>query len=205
NIYVVTGNGPWNGKSNWGDSVLELNPAGNTLVDAFTPTNQDYLNSNDLDLGSTAPGILPPISANGKTWHLMTQGGKGPDGSSGGPAVIWLLNRDQLGSAPGPGHLGGQLDDISSPGGAEVLTAPAVWKNPGGSPVVIYANDSGVTAYTIDTSGSTPKLKVDWSSGNGGSSPVVVNGVMYMASDGHLATYNPANGHQMWSTSVIGG
>ena len=111
-VYVVTGNGPWNGRTDWGDSILKLNPAGSTLLDAFTPTDQAYLNNQDLDLGSTSPAILPPIRAGGKTWHLMTQAGKGPDSSSGGPAVVWLVNRDQMGSGKGPGHLGGQLGDI---------------------------------------------------------------------------------------------
>ena len=203
-IYVVTGNGPWNGTTNWGDSVLKLNPQGTKLVDAFTPINQAYLNDNDLDLGSTAPAILPPVVDAGKTWHLLTQGGKGGDLSSSGPAVIWLVNRDRMGSAAGPGHPGGQLGDISSPGGTEVLTAPAVWVNPQKKPIVIYANDSGVTAYDVNTSGATPKLAVLWTFNGRTTSPVIAGNTLYLGMDGQLGTFNPANGQPIWSSNDTG-
>jgi hypothetical protein len=206
-FYVVTGNGPWNGHTDWGDSILKLNRQGTTLLDAFTPTDQASLNSEDLDLGSTAPAILPPITDDGKTWHLLTQGGKG-GAVDGGDAVIWLINRNRMGSAAGPGHLGGQLDYIDSPGGTEVLTKPAVWINPKtGRPIIIYANDSGVTAYSIDTSGATPTLAVDWSFSSGMSSPVIAGNSLFLAHDGELQMFNPATGNAVWSSddSGVGG
>src|SRR5947209_9514813 len=60
-VYIVSGNGTWNGQTNWGDSVLKLNPVGRTLLDAFTPTNQASLDAQDQDLGSTGPALLPPV------------------------------------------------------------------------------------------------------------------------------------------------
>ena len=36
------------------------------------------MQSTDLDLGSTAPVILPPMSCGGVTRHWAVQGGKGP-------------------------------------------------------------------------------------------------------------------------------
>lgn len=57
-ILLDTGNGPWNGTSNFGDSVLELNFPALTLRQAYTPTNQAELNSTDTDLGSSAPALL---------------------------------------------------------------------------------------------------------------------------------------------------
>lgn len=203
-VYVVTGNGPWNGRTNWGDSILKITPDGSKLVDAFTPANQQYLNVNDLDLGSTGSAILPPITVRGRIWHLLLQGGKGPAASGGGPAVIWLVNRDQMGSSPGPGHLGGSLDRITAPGGSQILTAPAVWIDPQGRPIVIYANDSGVVAYGIRTSGARPKLSVLWSLSGRSTSPVISGNTLFIAHDNEVDAYNPASGHRLWSSANSG-
>src|SRR5205814_6250552 len=58
-ILVTTGDGNWNGRTNWGDSVLELSADLKHLVGSWTPTNQAELDSGDVDLGSTAPALLP--------------------------------------------------------------------------------------------------------------------------------------------------
>src|SRR5579859_147694 len=68
NLIVATGNGRWDGKTYWGDSVLELSPDAGKLLQNWTPTNQAGLSSSDADLGSTAPALL----GNG----LAVQGGK---------------------------------------------------------------------------------------------------------------------------------
>lgn len=118
--------------------------------------------------------------------------------------MIWLVDRDQMGSHPGPGHLGGQLDYMNSPGGTEVLTAPAVWINPAGQPITIYANDSGVTAYKVVTSGSKPKLGVVWQFSSSATTPIVSGNVVYMATDGEVAAFDPATGHQLWASTNTG-
>ena len=48
-VYVITGNGSWDGVQNWGESFLKLNPApALTVADWFTPASWDNLNTNDL-------------------------------------------------------------------------------------------------------------------------------------------------------------
>ena len=56
NVYYITGNGDWDGVTNFGESFLKLatSPAV-TLVDWFTPSAYDSLNSFDLDLGGSGP------------------------------------------------------------------------------------------------------------------------------------------------------
>ncbi len=54
-ILVATGNGPFNGATNWGDSVLELSPSASRLLHNWTPRDQARLDVTDTDLGSTAP------------------------------------------------------------------------------------------------------------------------------------------------------
>jgi outer membrane protein assembly factor BamB len=204
-VYIVTGNGPWNGKTDWGDSILKLNPAGTKLVDTFTPTNQSTLNSQDLDLGSTGPAMLPPISSGGKTYHLLVQGGKGPacDGCSG--AGLRLLNRDNLSGQGGPGHLGGDLADAIAPGGCVTLTAPAISTSSTHVTTVIYANDCGTAGYrvTISSAGDFTLQRV-WQNGTSGSTPVVHGGVLYVAHNNAIVAYNPASGKVLGQTSEIG-
>ena len=57
-LLVATGNATWNGKTDWGDSVLELSPDAGKLLQAYTPRNAAYLEGSDLDLGSASPAIL---------------------------------------------------------------------------------------------------------------------------------------------------
>jgi outer membrane protein assembly factor BamB len=202
-VYIVSGNGPWNGQTNWGDSVLKLNPAGSKLLDAFTPTNQAPLDAQDADLGSTGPALLPPVRQGGHVYHLLVQGGKGPTCDSCGGAAIRLLNRDNLSGRGGPGHLGGDLFDTQSPGGNEVLTAPAVWKAPGGALWVFYANDSGIAGYRL-TSPSNGTFRLDrvWQSRRGATTPILSGGVLWAAGGGSLTAYNPATGAILAQTSI---
>jgi hypothetical protein len=80
NIYFVTGNGTF-GTNNYGDTMLKLSTAGNTLtvVDYFTPYNQLNLSTNDSDLGSSQ-GILLPDAAGG-TNHPLVMIGTGKRGT----------------------------------------------------------------------------------------------------------------------------
>lgn len=59
NIYVMTGNGTFNGTNNFSMSMLKLSPS-LTVEDYVTPTNWSSLSSSDLDFGSGGPVLLPP-------------------------------------------------------------------------------------------------------------------------------------------------
>jgi len=58
NIFVATGNGPYDGKTDWGDSVIELNPDATRVLGNYTPADNFKLKLLDLDLGSTSPVLL---------------------------------------------------------------------------------------------------------------------------------------------------
>jgi hypothetical protein len=204
-ILVATGNGPFNGSTNWGDSVLELTPDATRVLHNWTPTNQAQLNSNDLDLGSTAPALLPPVDG----LRLAVQGGK--------QGILDLLDLGRLdGTTGGAGpRLGGQLQTIAAPGGGEVLTAPAVWTHDGRT-YVFVANDDNTYAYVLGGS-SSPRLSVAWKQGAAGSSPVVAGGLLYVydiqsgrlnirqPTTGQLLASLPAGGGHWSSPTVIGG
>jgi hypothetical protein len=201
-ILVATGNGPFNGSTNWGDSVLELSPAAR-LLHSWTPLHQAQLNATDTDLGSTAPALLL-----GAGYRLAVQGGK--------DALLHLLDLDRLnGTTGGAGpRLGGQLSDTSSPGGGQVLTAPAVWSRRGRQ-YVFVGDNSGTAAYVLRL-GAHPHLATVWQNGHAGTSPLLAGGLLYVYDDqgGALDVYAPTSGRLLrslpaapghWSSPIVVG
>src|SRR6202030_3655272 len=57
-IYVATGNGLWDGATNWGDAAISLDADATRIVDNYTPTNSNELSARDADVGSTSPVLL---------------------------------------------------------------------------------------------------------------------------------------------------
>lgn len=202
-ILVATGNAPYNGSTAWGDSVLELSPDARQLLQSWTPTNQHELEANDTDVGSTAPAILPPVGG----LRLAVQGGKA--------GVLDLLDLGRLNGTTRAGRrLGGQLQQIATPGGDQVFTAPAVWTH-GGRTYVIVADGSGTTVYQLNGS-SRPRLSAFSSNGTSGTSPIVAGGLLYVYDPGGavkiyqpprlrlLASLSAASGH--WNSPIaVGG
>jgi hypothetical protein len=184
-LLVATGNGDWNGHTNWGDSVLELSADAMQLLGSWTPTNQASLDSGDVDLGSTAPALLPFGSR-----LLALQSGK--------DARMRLLDVDNLN---GHGHAcackGGELQTLSAPGGRGVYTAPAVWRSDGKSWAFV-ANSGATAGYRLDGTNSAKLTRV-WGHGIPGTSPVIAGGLLYVydPSGGGVAVYTPASGKRV--------
>ncbi len=193
-ILIATGNGPFNGSTNWGDSALELSPDASHLLHNWTPTDQAQLNQTDTDLGSTSPAVLPPF----RGYRLVVQGSK--DGH------LHLLDLNRLdGTTGGPGPLlGGELQDIATPGSGEVLTAPVVWGH-GGRTYVFVADDSGTAAYVV--AGPRPHLRFIWQNSTPGTSPVLAGGLLYVFDENHgvLEVYRPLTGHTLASLPAASG
>jgi outer membrane protein assembly factor BamB len=167
-LLVATGNGPWDGRTNWGDSVLVLSPDASRLLAHWTPANQDELNRTDADLGSTAPGLLDG--------GLFVQGGK--DGK------LRLLSLGRLAGVNG--KLGGELQTVSTPGGTDLFSAPAVWRG-----TRLFVADSLGTQAWILRGG---RLHSAWSNGNDGTSPIVAGGLLYVQGQDTIRVYDPGNG-----------
>jgi hypothetical protein len=58
NVYVVTGNGSWDGVRDFSETFLKRNPRLG-LIDWFTPTNHVELDAKDADLNSSGPSLIP--------------------------------------------------------------------------------------------------------------------------------------------------
>jgi len=181
NIFVATGNAPWDGTTNWGDALLELNPDATQLLGNYTPQNTDQLNSTDADLGSTSPVLL----GNG----FVAQGGK--DGK------IRLLS---MAAIAGPvSHQGGEAQIVGTPSGNDLFTAPAVWHNQD-APWMFAADGGGTQAWALESG----QLVSKWKNSNGGTSPVVAGGLLYVyGSSGSLRIYQPSSG-QLVATLTAG-
>lgn len=199
-ILMSTGNGTFQPANFlWGDTVFSLNPDGSgsngSPLDSYTPDNYQSLQDADLDLGSTAPAILPPAS--GKYPHLAVQGGK--DG------VLRLINLDQLSGQSGVGYTGGEVFSMPLPIGGNILTQPAVWVNPADSSIWIFvSNSTGLVGLQLTVSPvGDPSLTLKWTSGEG-TSPLLANGVLFYARNGLINALNATNGSLLWSDNHIG-
>jgi hypothetical protein len=175
-ILIDTGNGPWNGTTNFGDSVLELTFPGLTLRQSYTPTDQEHLNTSDTDLGSSAPALL------GDNRVVLA----GKDG------IFRVLELSRLNGRSVPSHtlLGGELQQLPIPGGGELFTAPAVWRHDGRT--TMFVGDEHATAAYVLRRG---RLYEAWQNGTPGTSPVMAGGLVYVydPSSGGIYVYHPGS------------
>jgi hypothetical protein len=194
-LLLDTGNGPWNGSNNFGDSVLQLTFPGLKLRQAYTPTNQDSLNSSDTDLGSSAPALL------GENRIVLA----GKDG------IMRVLDLSRLnGHPPFSRHvLGGEVQKLEIPGGGQLFTAPAIWRR-GGRTTMFVSGENGTAAYVMRRG----RLYQAWQNGTPGTSPVMTGGLLYVydPSAGGIYVYRPgsprpiaklpgASGH--WNSPIV--
>ena len=203
-ILTATGNGPFNGHTNWGDSVLELTPDASRLLHNWTPTNQAQLDAGDVDVGSASPAIFPAFHGR----HLIVQGGK-----DGRLHLLDLSRLDGTTDRAGP-RLGGQLSETATPGGGELLTAPAVWEHRGA--IYLFAGtDSGTAAYRL-VYPAHPRLRTVWSDSTPATSPVLAGGLLYAYDEVHgaldirhaltgslIRAYPVPTGH--WNSPIVTG
>lgn len=190
-LLLATGNGPYNGRTDFGDSVLELTP-GLRLRQAFTPTNQAELNSGDVDLGSSSPALLPG--------GLVLIGGK--DG------LLRLLDLRRLNGrhAGRPFVTGGEVQTLANPGRTQLFTQPAV-----SGRTVFVADAAGTAAYTL----KRRRLRLSWENGRAGTSPIVAGGLLFVYDPaGGLNVYEPSTGRRLaslpagaghWNSAIVAG
>jgi len=194
-VYAATGNGPFNGRTDWGDSVVELAPDAKRLRRHFTPSDEEQLNETDADLGSTSPALLPAPKGGRRARYLL-QGGK--------DAKLKLLSlRSSLHGVTGKAgrRLGGQVQTLPTPGGDQMFTAPAVLHRSGTTRVFV-ATGSGTAAYKL----AHGRLQRLWGNSAAGTSPVVAGGLLWVYDpNGGLNVYRPGSGKRIRSLRVPSG
>jgi outer membrane protein assembly factor BamB len=172
-IYIATGNGLWDGNTNWGDAMLRLDSSATQILGNYTPTNTASLARQDLDLGSTSPVLLGG--------GYVVQGGK--DGS-----IRVISTAATGGSTP---HEGGEAQIVSTPSGTDLFSAPALIPSGLGA-MLVAADNNGTAAWSV----SGGRLNAAWQNGNAGTSPIVAGGLLYVydPTGGGLRVYQPASG-----------
>jgi PQQ-like domain len=181
-LYVATGNAPYNGRTDFGDTVLRLTRGVTRITGHWTPSDQASLNASDADLGSTGPVWL----------------GGGYVFQSGKDARIHLL-RDLR-----------QVQELGTPGGQQMFSAPAVVRGRSGTRV-FATTGAGTAAYAL-RGGRLRRLWSDGTAGTspivaGGLLFVFDPGgalVVRRPGSGRVVARLPAgSGH--WSSPVLGG
>jgi hypothetical protein len=203
-VFATSSNGPFDGRVDWGDSVLELTPGAARFTRHYTPAEQARFEREDVDLGSTSPALLPAPGGGRRTAFLL-QGGKD----------------SQLRLIPVPGglhgvrgsagrRLGGERQILPSPGRQLVFTAPAVQHGHGHTRAFV-ATGGGTAGYALRGG----RLHVLWQNGSAGTSPVLAGGVLWVYDpNGALNAYRPASGRLIrrlpapsghWSSPIVAG
>jgi hypothetical protein len=171
-MFIATGNGKWDGRTNWGDAIIELDATASRILGNYTPSNTEELESTDADLGSTSP----VLAGNG----IVVQGGK----DERLRVIDWARMR---GDAP---HRGGESQSVATPGTVNMFSSPAVVRTD--SATWIFAADNGGTAAFVLHGG---QLRAAWHTSDAGTSPVVADKILLVYDNhGGLNLYEPFTG-----------
>lgn len=139
NVYVVTGNGTYDGKTEFSDSVIRLKLDGGKLriLDWFTPENQVELKDYDYDLGSGGAAVVPNS-------HLLVAGGK--------EGRMFLLDRDNLGKGASTSLQSFQVTHPPIPAhklGYNIHGTPVIWPRTNEMYVYVMGEEDPLKQYRL--------------------------------------------------------
>ena len=130
-IFVTTGDGPFNADRtmysfSYSDSFLRLGTVGGLSVsDYFTPCDQATLETEGLDVGASAPVLLPDAAGSSPQSHLLIGGSKA--------GSLYVVNRDNMGkftpSPPPPPQCSDSPVGVQTipVGTGPILSTPLFW------------------------------------------------------------------------------
>jgi hypothetical protein len=187
NMYVITGNGVFDGTTDFGDSFLKLSTAsGLTRLDSFTAHDHLDLDSKDLDVGSGGAVVLVDLPGGAAVQHLMLGGGKA--------GTLYVLNRDNLGGyQQGSGGGDNVVQQFSF--NSAIFSTPAMWQNT----LYIAAVGAPLQAFALNTSSSqldtTPTSQSTATFGYPGATPSISssgtqNGIAWAMDSSKSGTWN---------------
>jgi len=165
NVYVQTGNGAFDGKLDWGMSMLKISPMLAGVLSYFTPSTYEHDNNRDIDLGSAGAILLPQAAGN---YQVAVGGGKSGD--------TYLLNEANLGGLQPSGDPNVLFWAKTNAG---LWGTPATYIGADGNTYLFVPGSGPMTAWKVTTSpgpglvkvGHTPDAFGDGN--NGGTIPVI--------------------------------
>ena len=191
NIYVITGNGTFDGANNWSMSILKLSSS-LTVEDYTTPTNWSSLSSADLDLGSGGAVLIPP--------HYIVGIGKDTN--------LFLANINNM------GHVGGytQMFGAETFRGDVVGKSPVYWQGPATNYIFLMhaSNPTKSFQFTGSSINTTPLGTASYSEGDrsGGlslSANGTNNGILWeIDDDSNMRAYDAINFPKLLWTGSVG-
>ena len=203
NLYVITGNGVFDGTSAFGDSFLKLSAtSGLALADWFTPMDQLSLDAFDHDLGAGGAAVLVDQTS-GPHPHLIIGGGKSQ--------VLYLLDRTNMGhfTSGGPDKVVQTLNVSEA-----CFCTPAFWQNtlyffgfngPGLAYTFLPASDTfnpsvaSSTVASFSFPGSSPSVS---SNGNANGIVWTIDSNSYGTGDNGPVSAGPAVLHAFDATNL---
>ena len=160
-IYLMTGNGDYDGVSDFGDSIVQLSSTG-TIMDWFTPDDQATLAADDGDLGSGGPLLIPGT-------NLLVGGGK--------QGILYLVNTGNMGQfSTNNGQI---VQSFQATSGQ--IHHMAYWNNSGTPLLYLWGSNDVLNAFQFEngTFNSTPLAQSNMSADfPGGMLAVSANGSM---------------------------
>lgn len=208
NIYVSTGNGTFDGSTNFAEAAVKLS-AGLQVRDYFAPYNYAALDANDVDLGSGDVIVVPNQS--GPYPHELIVCGK--------PSPVYVLNGDNMGQVGMTSdNVIQRLDNEVGVLGAHAtilvacLTSPAMW----GQNVYFGGKNDVLKTFTLSAGtgllSSSPAAQDTLIFGYPGADPVVsangnTNGIVWTIDTGTstLRANNAANVATVLYSGVLNG
>lgn len=190
NVFITTGDGPFDvnrGGMSYSDSYLRFGPAaGLSLVaDYFTPCDQATLQTEGLDVGASAPVLLPDSAGSASQPHLLIGGSKG--------GSLYVVNRDDMGNFCPVSATPAQTMAV---GGGPIMSTPLFWNNsvfvaPGNGNLLSFPMVGGILASSPSVSQSPETL------GPQGATPVISsngpnNAVLWLIDSSGALTGAPA-------------
>lgn len=163
NLYMGSGNGDWNGTTNFGQSVFKLSPQ-LTLLDYFTPDNWQVESGNDVDLGCGGLIVIPGT-------NLLLEGSK--------EGILYLLSTQNMGHMVSGNT---QIPQIFQGATGHVHSGPTYYNSPALGPVIyIWSENDYLKAYhfngsTLDTTPVSQSTFKDPLGMAGGFSTLSANG-----------------------------
>ena len=193
----------------FGESVLKLAPKATRLLDSFTPSNWQFLNAKDLDLGSASSDVFSfqnrmLIAVAGKEGFLYLLDAADLGGRPGHSTPLYkspqLGNDAAEGRNPGQGAWG-SITSYETPDHKRFLYVP-MWGPPSKN-VPQFKSNAGdaphgsIMAFQVVAEGEKVSLAPQWISRDMivPDPPVVANGVLYAIQTGEQTIQSPAYVH----------
>jgi hypothetical protein len=193
NIYVMTGNGTFDGSTNsdYSMSFIKLSPS-LAVEDYATPSNFSSLSGSDLDLGSGGPVLVPP--------HYVVGIGKQP--------TLYLVNINNM------GHVGNFVQSFTadSSSGDTVGKSPVYWQGPSMQYLFVLHAGNPTKSYQFTGASINPTplgtnsyVIGDRCGGLSLSANGTTNGILWeIDDDSNLRAYDAVNFPKLLSTKSIG-